>query len=54
VSQSLRLWLDADCSIVSSREQYSENPSDDAIPLTRDRLVRVPLDELQPDASKQS
>ncbi|OJA09899.1 hypothetical protein AZE42_06193 [Rhizopogon vesiculosus] len=39
---------------LNSREQYSADPSDVAISLARDRLVRVPLDKLQPDASKQS
>ncbi|OAX39355.1 hypothetical protein K503DRAFT_792016 [Rhizopogon vinicolor AM-OR11-026] len=39
--------------LLNSRKQYSAEP-DDALSLTRDRLIRVPLDELQPDASKQS
>ncbi|KAG1766919.1 hypothetical protein EV702DRAFT_1148471 [Suillus placidus] len=41
--QSLSLFL-------NSREQHLE---DDTVPLTGERLVRVPLDELQADASKQ-
>ncbi|KAJ8595781.1 hypothetical protein M405DRAFT_857021 [Rhizopogon salebrosus TDB-379] len=36
---------------LNSREQHSADSGDDA---TRDRLVRVPLDELQPDVFKQS
>ncbi|KAG1807328.1 uncharacterized protein BJ212DRAFT_1485729 [Suillus subaureus] len=45
--QSLSLFL-------NSREQHLSDPSDDTLPLTGERLVRVPLDELQADASKQS
>ncbi|KAG1718144.1 hypothetical protein EDB19DRAFT_1863201 [Suillus lakei] len=45
--QSLSLFLNC-------REQHLADPSDDTIPLTGERLVRVPLDELQADALKQS
>ncbi|KAG0697456.1 hypothetical protein DFH29DRAFT_835807 [Suillus ampliporus] len=39
---------------VTSREQHSVDSSGDVtVPLTGERLVRVPLDELQADASKQ-
>ncbi|KAG1807573.1 hypothetical protein EV424DRAFT_1427191 [Suillus variegatus] len=43
--QSLSLFL-------NSREQHLSDPSDATVPLTGERLVRVPLDELQADASK--
>ncbi|KAG2091951.1 uncharacterized protein F5147DRAFT_619722 [Suillus discolor] len=43
--QSLSLFL-------NSREQHLSDPSDATVPLTGERLVRVPLDELQVDASK--
>ncbi|OJA11915.1 hypothetical protein AZE42_06135 [Rhizopogon vesiculosus] len=39
---------------LNSREQYSADSGEDTVPFTRDQLVRVPLDELQSDASKQS
>lgn len=45
--QSLSLFL-------NSREQHLVDPSDATVPLTGERLVRVPLDELQADATKQS
>ncbi|KAG2357229.1 hypothetical protein BDR07DRAFT_1339089 [Suillus spraguei] len=44
--RSLSLFL-------NSREQHLADPNDDTLPLTGERLVRVPLDELQADASKQ-
>ncbi|KAG2142745.1 uncharacterized protein EDB93DRAFT_1105420 [Suillus bovinus] len=44
--QSLSLFL-------NTREQHLEVPSNGAVTLTGERLVRVPLDELQADASKQ-
>ncbi|KAG2054994.1 hypothetical protein BDR06DRAFT_954541 [Suillus hirtellus] len=43
--QSLSLFL-------NSREQHLSDPGDATVPLTGERLVRVPLDELQADASK--
>jgi len=47
-------WFSTDRYVVNSREQRSTESSNDTVPLTPDRLVRVPLDELQPDGSKQS
>jgi hypothetical protein len=46
--------LRSDCFVVNSREQHLADPSDATVPLTGERLVRVPLDELQADALKQS
>ncbi|KAG1717979.1 uncharacterized protein EDB91DRAFT_1187487 [Suillus paluster] len=45
--QTLSLFL-------NSREQHPADSSDDTTPLTGERLVRIPVDELQTDVSKQS